>query len=143
MVQDPTALLELRILAAAPYRLLARVAGISTDYWHGAVVALRQGPSLYMGGGERLSAKWQAALAVLATPSTAGASYIDVTDPERPAAGGGTSASPSASATSSSTSSAGPASSATNLAATTFTTTPAPLGSSAPASSPGASTGGG
>ena len=86
-VQDPTALLELRALAAAPSRMLGRISGISTDYWHGIVVSVRQGPTIYFGGGERLDAKWQAALALLAAPANAGASYLDVTDPQRAAAG--------------------------------------------------------
>jgi hypothetical protein len=36
-----------------------------------------------------MDAKWAAATAVLAEPTSAGASYIDVTDPSRPAAGVG------------------------------------------------------
>ena len=34
-----------------------------------------------------LDAKWDSATMVLADPSSAGASYIDVSDPSRPAAG--------------------------------------------------------
>jgi cell division septal protein FtsQ len=142
-VQDPTALLELRVLAAAPYRLLARISGISTDYWHGAVVALRQGPSLYMGGGGELAAKWQAALAVLAAPSTAGASYIDVTDPQRAAAGGASGSSSSASATSSSSSSASTTPAAPGAGTSAAAMGPAALGTSTPATGAVTSTGGG
>jgi cell division protein FtsQ len=50
-------------------------------------VALRAGPALYFGGAHQLAAKWQSAVAVLANPSSAGAAYIDVSDPSRPAAG--------------------------------------------------------
>jgi hypothetical protein len=40
-----------------------------------------------MGDTRRLAAKWRAVVAVLADPGSVGASYIDVTDPGRPAAG--------------------------------------------------------
>jgi cell division protein FtsQ len=107
-LQDPTALLALRALAAAPYPMLARISGISTDYWHGIAVTLRQGPSVYLGNGDQLGAKWQAALALLAVPANAGASYIDVTDPQRGAAGSGSSSNSSGSANSATSSSASP-----------------------------------
>jgi cell division protein FtsQ len=97
-LQDPTALLQLRALAAAPAQMLARITGVSTDYWHGIVVSIRRGPIVYFGGGDRLVAKWQAALAVLAAPANAGASYIDVADPQRPAAGSSSAASARSSA---------------------------------------------
>jgi cell division protein FtsQ len=86
-IEDPIARLELRVLAASPPAMLTRITGVSANYWHGVVISVRQGPSLYFGGGDRLAAKWQAAMAVLSAASTAGASYIDVTDPQRPAAG--------------------------------------------------------
>lgn len=105
-VQDPMALLELRALAAAPSQMLARISGVATDYWHGIVVSVRQGPSIYFGSGDRLDAKWQAALAVLATPADAGASYIDVTDPQRAAAGSSSAASTSGGASTGTSSSA-------------------------------------
>ena len=50
-------------------------------------MALRDGPQLYFGDAGRLTAKWDSAVAVLANSSSAGAAYIDVTDPSRPAAG--------------------------------------------------------
>jgi hypothetical protein len=59
---------------------------------HGPVVQLRNGPSIYFGDSTRLDAKWAAAAQVLADSRSAGAAYIDVTDPERPAAGAGGSA---------------------------------------------------
>lgn len=86
-VTDGTALNELALLAAAPARLEARVTQVSTDSTHGLVAQLRSGPSLYFGDGTDLDAKWAAATDVLADASSAGASYIDVTDPARPAAG--------------------------------------------------------
>ena len=80
---------EVRMLAAAPYALLAKVQLASSDSAHGLVVQMRNGPRVYFGGAGRLAAKWEAVAAVLAAPSSAGAAYIDVTDPARPAAGSG------------------------------------------------------
>jgi cell division protein FtsQ len=54
----------------------------------GWTAALRQGPMLVFGPAERLRAKWVAASRVLADRSSAGASYLDLRLPERPAAGG-------------------------------------------------------
>jgi cell division protein FtsQ len=52
------------------------------------VVELRDGPELIFGSAHRVRAKWIAATRVLADPESAGATYIDVTLPGRPAAGG-------------------------------------------------------
>jgi cell division protein FtsQ len=54
----------------------------------GWTLPLRDGPTLYFGGFERLAAKWAAAATVLADRSSAGATYLDLRLPERPAAGG-------------------------------------------------------
>ncbi|MBV9336794.1 MAG: FtsQ-type POTRA domain-containing protein [Solirubrobacterales bacterium] len=78
---------ELSVLAAAPSALAARAAGVLDSGAHGIVVKLRAGPSLYFGTVSSLHAKWIAATAVLATPSSQGATYIDLSDPSRPAAG--------------------------------------------------------
>lgn len=86
-VSGRSALQALALLSASPRRLLARVARVMSDPSHGLVVELRSGPSLYFGDGSDLAAKWVAATEVLADPSSAGATYIDVTDPARPAAG--------------------------------------------------------
>ena len=75
------------MLAAAPYQLLSKVQLASSDSTHGLVVQLRNGPRVYFGGADRLGAKWDAVAAVLAAPSSAGAAYIDVSDPARPVAG--------------------------------------------------------
>jgi cell division protein FtsQ len=53
----------------------------------GLTVALRNGLLAYFGDGTRPHAKWIALTSVLADPSSAGAAYIDVRVPERPAAG--------------------------------------------------------
>ena len=81
---------EVRMLAVAPYQLLPKVQLASSDSTHGLVVQLRNGPRVYFGGADRLAAKWDALTAVLAAPSSAGADYIDVSDPARPVAGTGT-----------------------------------------------------
>jgi cell division protein FtsQ len=80
---------EASLLADAPAELLARIASAGDDPTHGLTVQLRDGPLVYFGGAHRLAAKWSSVVAVLATPSSAGAGYIDVTDPSRPAAGPG------------------------------------------------------
>jgi cell division protein FtsQ len=88
---DPGAMGAVRLLAAAPDQLLARTATVTTVASHGLVAQLRNGPSVYFGDADRLAAKWAAVSAVLADPGSAGALYVDVTDPDRPAAGSGTS----------------------------------------------------
>jgi cell division protein FtsQ len=81
------ALQALALLAATPRRLRARIVQVTTNAAHGLVATLRSGPSLYFGDDSDLAAKWVSATAVLADPSSAGATYIDVSDPARPAAG--------------------------------------------------------
>jgi cell division protein FtsQ len=80
---------EARLLGAAPYQLLGRLSGVGDSGTQGLTAQLRSGPTLVFGGPGQLSAKWSAAVSVLANPGSAGASYVDITDPERPAAGGG------------------------------------------------------
>ena len=89
-VTDSSALGAIRLLAAAPHRLRSKVTQVSTVTGHGLVAQLRDGPALYFGDTSDLGAKWLAASAVLADAGSNGASYIDVTDPGRPAAGSGT-----------------------------------------------------
>ncbi len=86
---EPDAVGAVRVLAAAPYAMIGRVSQITTDPAHGLVAQLRNGPSIYFGDTGRLTAKWAALVAVLADPGSAGAGYIDLTDPARPAAGAG------------------------------------------------------
>ena len=88
---DPQARAAVALLAAAPYQLLSHISQVTTVAAHGLVAQLRDGPSIYFGDSSRLAAKWIAASQVLADAGSAGASYIDVTDPGRPAAGGGAS----------------------------------------------------
>jgi cell division protein FtsQ len=86
------ALSEVRLLGAAPYNLLAKVSGVSTDGPMGLVAQLRDGPKIYFGDGNQLVLKWTAATQVLADSGAAGAGYVDVTVPSRPAAGAGSDA---------------------------------------------------
>jgi cell division protein FtsQ len=81
------ALTDVRLLAAAPYGLLAKVSGVSSDGANGLMAQLRDGPKIYFGDTTQLALKWTVATAVLAAPSEAGAGYVDVTVPSRPVAG--------------------------------------------------------
>jgi len=73
--RDPFALLALHVLGAA----VTRADGALTIYLH-------RGPRLIFGNYALLHAKWDAAAAVLANPSSRGAAYIDLSVPSRPAA---------------------------------------------------------
>jgi cell division protein FtsQ len=120
-VTDRPTLDALALLSVAPVRLLSRIAQVTDGSAHGLVVQLRSGPSIYFGDASELAAKWTAATEVLADPSSAGAIYIDVTDPSRPAAG----ASPQAVAA------AGLAASATDSTASGTESTASATGSTA------------
>jgi cell division protein FtsQ len=78
----------LRVAGDAPAALVGRLERIRVERARGIVVDVRDGPVLIFGSDRRAEAKWVAATRVLADPSAAGASYIDVRLPERPAAGG-------------------------------------------------------
>ena len=86
-VTDRPTLDALALLSATPARLLPRIAQVTEGSAHGLVAQLRSGPSIYFGDASAFDAKWAAATEVLADPTSAGAMYIDVTDPSRPAAG--------------------------------------------------------
>jgi cell division protein FtsQ len=87
-VVDGTARGAIAALAAAPAALRDRVQRASTTREGGLTLQLRSGPDLRFGGADRLAAKWAAAGAVLADDASAGATYLDLRYPERPAAGG-------------------------------------------------------
>jgi cell division protein FtsQ len=91
-VRERAALNELAVLGSAPYQFLPRISAAITQAAHGVVVELRNGPSIYFGPATQLAAKWQAVVSVLADGGSDGALYIDVTIPNRPAAGGGNAA---------------------------------------------------
>jgi cell division protein FtsQ len=74
-------------LGAAPYAMLARISQVTTVSGRGVVADVRAGPQIVFGDASQMAAKWRAAAAVMADSGSAGAQYIDVTDPARPAAG--------------------------------------------------------
>jgi cell division protein FtsQ len=85
---DPVSLHAARVAGGAPAPLRGRLERIDMRSEQGIVVELRDGPDLIFGNATRLRAKWIAAVRILADPEAAGASYIDVSLPGRPAAGG-------------------------------------------------------
>jgi hypothetical protein len=104
----------------------------------GLTLAMHSGLLVYFGDGTRPRAKWQSLARVLADSSSAGASYVDVRVPERPAAGfpGGVAPTPSSGeAEASGTTTSGGAESTESLAEKLSTaagggsTTAAPTGS--------------
>jgi len=86
-VHEGGVLAELAVLGAAPRALAARVSSVYTGA-HGLTVAMRNGLLVYFGDADRVHAKWLALERVLLDEGSAGAGYIDVSLPERPAAGG-------------------------------------------------------
>jgi cell division protein FtsQ len=87
-LSDPASLHAARVAGGAPTPLRGRLERISIRSEEGIVVELRDGPELYFGNARRVRAKWIAAVRILADPEAAGASYVDVRLPGRPAAGG-------------------------------------------------------
>jgi cell division protein FtsQ len=86
-VSDAGALQAIRLVAAAPAPLRARVDRVFQGR-RGLAATVQDGPKLYFGGGDRPRAKWSAAARVLAAETAQGATYVDVRIPERPVAGG-------------------------------------------------------
>jgi cell division protein FtsQ len=76
----------LTVLGAAPAPLAKTVARAFSGP-KGLTLVMRSGLLAYFGDATRPHAKWISLARVLADPSSAGASYIDVRVPERPAAG--------------------------------------------------------
>ncbi len=120
------------LLGAAPAQLLTRISQVTTVAGHGLAAQLRNGPNIYFGAPLHLSAKWLAATEVLGDPGSSGAAYIDVSDPGRPAAGAGGSAT-AASAAASPAAGAGGSATATSAAASPAGTSAGPAGGAAPA----------
>ena len=77
----------LTIAAAAPEALRRRIDRLWTGP-RGMMLALVDGPDLIFGDASDARRKWLSAARVLADPSAAGATYLDVRVPERVAAGG-------------------------------------------------------
>lgn len=78
----------LAVIGAAPAPLARRVAKLSIGS-HGITARMRNGLEVYFGAAAAARAKWLALAHVLAAASSAGASYVDVRVPGRPAAGFG------------------------------------------------------
>jgi cell division protein FtsQ len=76
----------LSVLGAAPAALAGHVERVFTGA-KGLTLAMRNGLLVYFGDDARPHAKWFSLARVLADPSSAGASYIDVRLPSHPAAG--------------------------------------------------------
>lgn len=127
---EPEGARSVALLAAAPYAILARISQVSRVAGHGPTAQVRGGPSIYFGDMSDLGAKWMAAVRVLGDPSSAGASYIDVSDPTRPAAGAAADGSTGASAAAANGAPVAPSASAATGAS-------APGGGATPASSGG------
>jgi len=85
-VHSAAALAALAVMGAAPGALVGWVARVYSGP-EGLTVTMRNGLQLYFGDAGRPQAKWLAVVRVLADPSSAGATYIDVRLPERAAAG--------------------------------------------------------
>jgi cell division protein FtsQ len=85
-VRDSGLLAALTVLGAAPEPFVKVVARVYTDT-NGLTVAMRNGLLAYFGDATRPHAKWLSLARVLADPSSAGASYVDVRVAEHPAAG--------------------------------------------------------
>jgi cell division protein FtsQ len=86
-VDDERTRAALAVAAAAPHALLERSERLSYGP-DGLVMDLRDGPPLIFGTRDDAAVKWAAAARVLAEPSAAGATYLDLRVPGRVAAGG-------------------------------------------------------
>ncbi len=86
-VGDRKTAAKVAVLASAPAGLRARITSVSLGRF-GLQARLRNGLVLRFGDGQRLRAKWIAAQRVMSDPGAAGATYIDLRIPSRPAAGG-------------------------------------------------------
>jgi cell division protein FtsQ len=127
-VEGSSLLASLTLLGAAPPRLSRMVARMFSGP-QGVTAAMRNGLLVYFGNAARPHAKWLSLIRVLADPSSAGASYVDVRVPERPAAGFAGGLAPESSPSRSAPSSASDPTTAAELAAGLT----AALGGSSPA----------
>jgi len=77
-----------RVLGAAPPPLAEAINSAETDKDVGVSVEIGPGLELRFGDSTSADLKWKAAAAVLADPKFEGASYLDLSVPDRPVAGG-------------------------------------------------------
>jgi cell division protein FtsQ len=85
-VREPTLLDDLAVLGVAPTRLARQVQRVYSGP-KGLTLIMHGGLLAYFGDASRPHAKWISLARVLADAGSAGASYVDVRSPERPAAG--------------------------------------------------------
>jgi cell division protein FtsQ len=85
-LSQPDTLAAVTVLGAAPPPLAPFVVRVFSGP-EGLTVAMRNGLLVYFGNATRPHAKWLSLARVLVSPSAAGAWYVDVRLPERPAAG--------------------------------------------------------
>jgi cell division septal protein FtsQ len=85
----------LALLGGAPRPLLPFITSVA-DGERGLAATLKGGIEVWFGNLEDLAQKWRSLVAVLAKGDLAGAHYIDVREPQRPAVGGSGSLAPPA-----------------------------------------------
>jgi cell division protein FtsQ len=85
-VRETALLAELTVLGAAP-KALVKSAERAYSGSKGLTLVMHGGLRVYFGDSSRPHAKWASLVRVLADAGSAGASYVDVRVPERPAAG--------------------------------------------------------
>lgn len=83
-----TTLDAVRVAGGAPAALTPRLESVTREGSKGWVVQVEDGPELIFGAATAVAAKWTAVTRILADRDAAGADYIDLRIPGRPAAGG-------------------------------------------------------
>lgn len=87
-LEDEPGLEMLAAVAASPPALARHIETVERDGEEGLMATLEPGPLVVLGDATRLDAKWAAAAAAIADGDAAAAGYVDVSLPERAAAGG-------------------------------------------------------
>jgi len=113
-LNDRHLLASLAVLGAAPAALAADITSTYTGP-EGTTVAMRSGMVVYFGDATRPHAKWASLARVLADKGSAGAIYVDVRLPARPAAGFAAGTAPSVEAAGEPSATASPGSSETTV----------------------------
>lgn len=86
-LESRAGLTALAAVDASPTALAARIDAVEGDGDGDLVATLEDGMQVLLGSDSRLDAKWAAAAAAIAEGDAADAGYVDVSLPERPAAG--------------------------------------------------------
>jgi cell division protein FtsQ len=114
-LSSPAMLAPLAVLGAAPAAMSKVVTRVFIGP-KGLTVVMRNGLQAFFGDATRPHAKWLSLVRVLADPSSAGASYVDVRLPEHPAAGFPAGVAPPAASSTGTSSSTGESASASEAA---------------------------